>query len=402
MAQGKKHEGQERRPPIEAAKERLRTDEPGHGRVRGPEERTPGEDVLGEDLRAEDELLGEHRPSSDELLAAATSVAGETAADRIAAEQRERMDAMGVRQGEGEDFRGREAPRGEGSGDLTELEGVEGQRDIGGTEGPPSHGLRSAARRTHAEGLGRVPVRDDALDTGDVDEVVPAGREGASALGQQRPAADDELGPAESPDAEALERRAAWEHTPDLERVGMALERDEGAAEPLQVTKPVDLAAFDALSNAAYDETTDLLSRGELSGGEKPGEAPGPGARMDRQERTAGVKEPGPASAELEPPPGSVVEAEHARAGRTGAADEEETSRKRATTRRTRKVAGKKKGPAKAEAIKGGELAEDAEDAEAAPAKKAKKKAAGARRTSRRAESAAEAKKKTTKKKTKR
>lgn len=397
MVRGKKNEGQERRPPIEAARERLRSEQPGHGRVRGPEERTPGEDVLGEDLRAGDELLGEHRPSSDELLAAATSAAEETATDKIAAEERERMDAQGVRMHEGEDFRGREAPRGTGSGDLDDLGDEEGQEDIGGTSAgePPSHGLRSAARRTHAEGLGRVEVRAGAPDLGDEDEgvIVPAGREGASALGQQRPAADEQLGPAESPDAdaEAVERREAWEHAPDFERAGMELERDEGAAEPLPVTRPVDLARFDELSNAAYDEPTDLLS-----GGEKPGEAPGPGTRMDRTERTAGVKEPGPASAELEPPPESVREAEHGVAGEE-VADEEETTRKRATTRRSRKVTGnKKKGPASAEAIKGGEVADDG------AAASQKKTPAGGRRASRRAESAADAKKKVTKKQAKR
>ena len=32
------------------------------------------------------------------------------------------------------------------------------------------------------------------------------------------------------------------------------------------MTKPVDLAAFDELSNAAYDETTDLLTGGEKVG----------------------------------------------------------------------------------------------------------------------------------------
>lgn len=296
MARGKKRAGQGRRAPIEAAKEPIDERTPGRGRVRGPDERTPGEDVLGEDLRPDDELLGDDRRRPDEVLADA--VGGEVVSDRIAAEERERMEAAGVRQQGGSG--GREAPSGEGSGDLADLGDLaDEQPSIAGTHGPPSHGLRTAARRAHAPGLGDVSVRDEPPG------VVPAGREGASALGHGRPAAEEELGPAESPDAEALERAAAWEHTPDLERAGMSLERGEGEPPARAVTRPIEQAAFDEGASSAYDEP---------GGGERPGELPGPGARMDRTERTAGVQAPGPAAGgETEPPPASVRDVQHAR-----------------------------------------------------------------------------------------
>lgn len=293
MARGKKRAGQRRRAPIEAAKEPIDERTPGRGRVprvRGPDERTPGEDVLGEDLRPDDELLGDDRRRPDEVLADA--VTDEVVSDRIAAEQRERMEAAGVRQ-QG----GREAASGEGEGDPGDDDDAE--PSIAGTHGPPSHGLRTAARRAHAPGLGDVDVRDEPPG------VVPAGREGASAFGHGRPAAEEELGPAESPDAEALERAAAWEHTPDLERAGMTLERGEGEPPARAVTRPIEQAAFDEGASSAYDEP---------GGGERPGELPGPGARMDRTERTAGVQAPGPAAGgETEPPPASVRDVQHAR-----------------------------------------------------------------------------------------
>lgn len=396
MARGEKRHGQEHRPPIEPAKRASSEREPGGGRVRGPEERTPGEDVLGEDLRADDELLGEHRRSSDALLEAAIGGARELAGDRFAAEEHERMEAQGVRRGAGEDFQGRVASRRTGAGDLDDEEAAAGE-DIGGAEGPPSHGLRSAAARTHGRGLGDLEVRGAAPDAGDAD-VVPAGREGAATLGQGRAAADDLLGPAEAPDAEALERAAAWEHTIDLERAGRELERDEGAAEPLEVTRPVDAARFDELANAAYYEQspTDLLS-----GGERPGEPLGPGARMDRTERTAAIKAPGPAAEELDPPPESVREVQHGAAGR-GAEDEDDddaAARARATKRRTRRAAGTtghEKAPAAAAWIEG----EARAAAEAGPGP-TKKKANRPRRASRRSEGggAADAKKKKKKKK---
>ncbi|MCO5168489.1 MAG: hypothetical protein M9894_19290 [Planctomycetes bacterium] len=324
MARGKKRKGQGRRAPVEAAKRPLRGE--GAGRVRGPDERTPGEDVLGEELRADDELLGEDRRRMDEVLAEA--IEGDVVSDRIAAEERERMEAAGVRQQAG--FTGREAPRGEGSEDLSDL--AEQEPVIAGTHGPPSHGLRTAARHAHAPGLGDVDVRDE--PPGDV----PAGREGASAFGKGLPAAEEELGPAESPGAEALERAAAWEHTPDLERTSMELERGEGEPAARAVIRPVDQARFDEAASSAYDEPT---------GGERPGEAPGPGARMDRTERTAGVPAPGPATGgELEPPPASVREVQHAhdegaaparrprRASRRGGGEGDEEKKKKTRKKR--------------------------------------------------------------------
>lgn len=70
----------------------------------------------------------------------------------------------------------------------------------------------------------------------------PAGHEGASALGHGWPAGEETLGPAESPDA----------------------------------------------------DTPAHLTPDGPSGGERAGEAPGPGARLDRQERTAPITPPGP------------------------------------------------------------------------------------------------------------
>lgn len=320
------------RPPIEAAKHPV----PGASRVRGPEERTPGEDVLGEDIRARDELVGEDRSSPDQLLQRARAAAPEIASDRIAELERKRMKEMGVHQegggsgGTGGDisdepgFRGAEEPAGSpGFRDLEEPEdapgfGGEQPRSVPGTtKESASHGARTSAQRTHAQGLGRTPVREREGE-GEVSDV-PAGREGASAIGRGRPAADEELGRAETSDPEAIERREAWEHVPDLERTSNELESGEGEARPVAVTRPVDRASFDEQANAAYDE-----------------DIPGAGTTQDQQERTASVPAPGPATAgraEIEPPPQSVIDVERAEP----AAEEGAAPKKRA--RRTKKAA---------------------------------------------------------------
>lgn len=308
------------RPPIEAA----RVPVPGAARVRGPEERTPGEDVLGEDTRASDELMGEARSTPDQLIVRARAAEGVVVSDELAAAERERMRAMGVAR-EAEDVEPeRTAAELEAAAFAAEeLEEAEGGEELEEGEEPASPGLRAATERATAPGLGRVPVREGAERPSDV----PAGREGAAVVGRGRPAAEDEVLDLE--DTEMVERHEAWEHAPDLERTSQQLESGAGEREALSVIRPMDQARFDSEANAAYDE--------EVRGAEP---------RLDRQERTAATPAPGPATTtgreEHEPPPQSVLDVERAepsahaaaapakrRARRTKAAPEKKPAEKK-------------------------------------------------------------------------
>lgn len=314
MAKGKMRTGQEHRAAADAAKDRIDPSRPGQARMRGPEERTAAENLLGEETRASDELLGDDRRSSDELLAAAAEgVQTDLVSDRMADEQTVPGD---------EDQSGKAGLRGVEEESGGGLEGVETGVDA------PSRGLQGAARNASAPNLGMV--REGAADTGDVDEGVdvPAGREGASSFGSGRAAADEELGEGEGPtggewpDAEALERKEAWEHAPDLEKTAMQLERGEREAASWAAHRPADEAAYDELSNTAYDER----------GSDEDEEPEARGARLASQERTTRVIPPSETTAigsdrplshgqavqgrgETEPPPDSVLEVERGEAG---------------------------------------------------------------------------------------
>jgi hypothetical protein len=325
MARDRSKRGPER-PEVDAAKRRIHDDAPGEARVRGPEERTPGEDVLGEDLRAEDELLGEHARTADDLLSHAESQA---VPDRIADQQRARQDVDAARE-RGEVLLGREAPESHGSGDLADVEdqpGFEGLREPEQTpafgaldepdeEGPLARDVESGAEPTDEELTGaedelrELDVREGAPATGDVDEglVVPVGRAAAD-------------GPGPGVDPEKVERAAAWEHAPDLERTSMILERGEGETGSLSVARPSEQARFDPISSAAYDEPT-------------PGtidlQVPGAGITVDRQERGSGGRR------DVEPPPASVREVQRPHEAEAEADDE--ATRQRASTRHGRRT----------------------------------------------------------------
>jgi hypothetical protein len=341
VAKGKMRSGQERnRPEVDAAKDPVRPEQPGHARMRGPEERTTAENLLGEETRASDELLGDDSRSSDELLAAAAEGAQtDLVSDRIA-------DELGAN--ESEETGGATVP--------SDDEGVEEESGAETGVETPSRGLQGAAKNAAAPGLGRTTHLAGAADTGDVDEGVdvPAGREGASALGAGRPAADEELGEGEGPtggewpDAEALERKEAWEHAPDLEKTAMQLERGEREGTSYSVHRPADEAAYDELSNTAYDEV-----------GDEDEDAEERGARMVSQERTTIVKPPGaietsaigssrPMSqgqamqerGETEPPPDSVLEVERADTTGDDGAPKKKTRKKTSRAKKDTAMAG--------------------------------------------------------------
>lgn len=317
MARDKARRGPER-PESDAAKREIRDDVPGEARVRGPEERTPGEDVVGEDLRPDDELLGERTRPIDDVLAHAES---EAVPDRLAEEQQGRQDvetARGVR----EVARGREQPESHGSGDLADVEeqpGFEGLRepeqapafgslDEPDDRGPLARDVESGLEPTDAE-LREVDVREGAPATGDVDEgiVVPARHR-------------ERWGPAPftDTDPEKVERAEAWEHAPDLEQASMILERGEGEAVSRAVSQPVDLAQFDPISSAAYDEpladTMDLTV---------------PGAGITAPTGSGGGRD-------IEPPPDSVREVQ--RPLEVAAEPNDAATRQRASTRHGRRA----------------------------------------------------------------
>lgn len=340
MARGKSKKRPER-PETDAAKRPVHDRRPGEARLRGPEERTPGEDVLGEDLRASDELLGEHPRSADDLLSHAEA---EVVTDRLGEEQQARQDVAGAREERSQLFHGREGPETLGSGDLADVEdepGFEalrepeqvpsfGSLDEPDEQGPLARDVESGLEPTDQE-LKSAEEELREVATGEVDElrevatgdVVPARREGARRgrrAGEERPGALDV-------DPEAIERAAAWEHAPDLEKTSMILERGEGEAGSRAVSRPGEQAVFDPISSAAYDE-------------------PMPGA-MDLRVPGAGITAPnapargseasrGADRRDFEPPPDSVREVQ--RPHEAAAAPDDEAARKRASTRHGRRT----------------------------------------------------------------